>query len=560
MLSFRLIALPKGNAFKKLIFSSLSCLYFTFAIALLAIFQYPIYAIKYILVSLPPAFFFILLFSCVHGKIFSIILILQAIYLSTINFFLLYHTALYGVPVSNEGYFVIFEAFHIEKLHENMSWIKSNFELFPAVTVFIIVVIFILLTKKTLSYSNENSFSFIIVIISVMLFALGLYKYKNPVEVFSKYQQTAIIIQYKRYQDLLVELKNIRNETSTVKIQATCDVFKKNPLFVVIIGESASRHHWGLYGYTRQTTPLIAMTHNIFPFFDVVSSSCTTISSLMTALTIQKDGKRISLVDFFNAAGFTTELYSNQPEGGQYDSFLGYIFNNTQKKYYAMKYGQYMKPDGIILNNILTAIQKNDGPKIIFVHLLGSHVDFIDRYPSEFAHFTSSDIILEKNYLPESKKYFAIQRINSYDNSIFYTDTLLHKIIQATAKTNRYSYVLYFSDHGEENFEFRDYYGRGGMNSTIVYDIPLILWSSDLFLTKNSHLLSKQIRERKLWLGNLASSVLQLSGIKSEIQSELETTTFFAPQFIAKPRICDGIDYTTLLQSPNNVTHYSNKK
>lgn len=92
------------------------------------------------------------------------------------------------------------------------------------------------------------------------------------------------------------------------------------------------------------------------------------------------------------------------------------------------------------------------------------------------------------------------------------------------------------------------------MNSTIVYDIPLILWSSDLFLTENSHLLSKQIRERKLWLGNLASSVLQLSGIKSEIQSELETTTFFAPQFIAKPRICDGIDYTTL-QSPNNVTH-----
>mgnify|MGYP001657999354 CR=1 FL=1 len=557
MFSFRFAALPKGNAFKKLIFSSLSCLYFTLAIALLAVFQYPVYAIKYILVSLPPAFFFIFLFSCVRGKIFSVILILQAIYLSIINLALLYHTALYGVPVSNEGYFVIFEAFHIEKLYENIGWFKSNFELFPSVTVFIIIGIFILLTKKTLSYSNENSFSFIIVIISVAMVVLGLYKYKSPVELFSKYQQTAIIIQYKKYQDLLAELENIRKKTSNVTLQATCDVLDKKPLFVVIIGESASRHHWGLYGYARQTTPLMAKTNNIFPFFDIVSSSCTTISSLLSALTIQKDGKRISLVDFFNAAGFTTEFYSNQPEGGQYDSFLGYIFNNIQRKYYAMKYGQYMKPDGIILDKILTAIQKNDGPKIIFVHLLGSHVDFIDRYPPEFNHFTSSEVIQGKDYLSGSKKYFAIQRINSYDNSIFYTDSLLHKIIQTTAETNRYSYVLYFSDHGEENFEFRDYYGRGGMNSTIVYDIPMILWSSDLFLIENSHLLSKKIRERKLWLGNLASSILQLSGIKNEIQDKIETTTFFMPQFIAKPRICDGIEYTTLPR-PNNNAHEFN--
>lgn len=529
----------------KIIFAAIFCLYFTFCIALLSAFSYPMYAIKYILTAICPASLFVLIISISRGRLFKIIVCVQAIYMSIINIFLLYHTFLNGVPVANEGFFVIFESFSPDKIYENWGWIKSNFNKYGLMIIAVSMIVFYFITKKTMAYSDKRvNVCFVVAVVAIML-SIGLYKYKSFSELFSKYQQSAIFIHYDRYKDMISSMKDIKKYTDSISFNAVCSNIDKNPLYVIVIGESATNHHWGLYGYKRNTTPVISGESDIFVFENAVSTSSSTLMSLTNSLTIENsDNKKLSIVDFFNKSGFYTELYSNQPEGGQYDTALGYLFNNIKNKYYASKFGQYAKLDHIVVDRAIESIKNNNVPTVIFIHLLGSHVDFYDRYPKDFAVFTSDDIVVNKPYIKQNKKTFAAQRINSYDNSIRYTDFLLGKIIDTVRSTGRYSFVLYFSDHGEENFEFRDHFGRGGLNSTIVYDIPMIIWGSKDFLKENKDMLTSDILHRPVWMKNLLPSIVEISGIKSD-QIEFKKS-FFQKYFEEERRLCDEKDYDSL--------------
>ncbi len=529
----------------KILSVTLFCLYFTFCITLISAFSYPNYAIKYLLTAICPASLFILVLSIARGRLFTTLVVIQAAYLSFINIFLIYHTALNGVPVANEGFFVIFEAFSQENIHENWGWIKSNFSIMGIALIILSISVFIIVTKKSLRYSRQRVNIPFVVSITALLLAVGLYKYKDIAELLSKYQQSAIPIHYVRYQNVIASMKDIKKYTDSIAFTAACRDMDKNPLYIIVIGESATRHHWGLYGYERDTTPLISKKNNVFVFKDAVATSSATLMSLTSSLAVDTaDGKKISLADFFVAAGFRTELYSNQPAGGRHDTALGYLFNNIEWKYHASKFGQYAQYDQIIVAKAIDAIKKNDVPTAIFIHLLGSHVDFCDRYPKEFARFTSDDVIRDKPYIPQGKRISAAQRINCYDNSIYYTDHLLDRIIDAAKDSGRYGFVLYFSDHGEENFEFRDHFGRGGLNSTIVYDIPMIIWTSEDFLREHAEMLTPAILRQPVWMKNLLPSLADLAGIRSE---HIDISkSFFRPHAAGEVRLCDDKPYESL--------------
>jgi len=76
--------------------------------------------------------------------------------------------------------------------------------------------------------------------------------------------------------------------------------------------------------------------------------------------------------------------------------------------------------------------------------------------------------------------------VNSYDNSILYTDYVLDRIIEITANTHRLSTVTYFSDHGENILDDNsDRFGHGGVIPTLyVTDIPMFIWASKEFQTQ----------------------------------------------------------------------------
>lgn len=536
----------------KIVYVTIFCLYYTFCIAFVSAFSYPTYAIKYLLTAFCPVSAFIFLLLILRGRAFRLIVIGQCVYLLIINIPLIYHTFLNGVPIANEGYFVIFEAFSPDKFFENWGWLKSNFDLVGIFIVIISIVPFILITKKLLCYSGDRINIVFVVIVTAIPLAIGVYKYKSIPELFSKYQQSAIFIHYNRYCSMMDSIKDIKKYTDSISLESSCSYLDRNPLYVIVIGESATKHHWGLYGYIRNTTPMVGKRNNIFLFKNAVSSSSSTLIALTQSLTIQdNNGNKLSLVDFFNKSGFSTELYSNQPEGGRYDTALGYLFNNIQKKYYTAKFGQYAKYDANTVNRAIEAIKNSSGPTVIFIHLLGSHVDFYDRYPEEFSIFASDDIVKDKTYIPRRARKKAAMRINSYDNSIYYTDFLLDKIIDTVEKSGRYSFIAYFSDHGEENFEFRNHYGRGGLNSKIIYDIPMIIWTSTGFLKDNKSLLTPEILNRPIWMGNLLPSLAQLAGIRSKYLNVKDS--FFRDDFKKEIRLCDEKNYD-FLEGPTKVS------
>ena len=105
--------------------------------------------------------------------------------------------------------------------------------------------------------------------------------------------------------------------------------------------------------------------------------------------------------------------------------------------------------------------------------------------------------------------------VNAYDNTIVYTDYLLHSIIEDLKQLKDYdSSMIFVSDHGESLGE-KNLYMHGVPMSIAPkeqYEIPFIVWVSDD---------SKQLKPQKsLTQNNVFHSVLNFLGINSPIYDE----------------------------------------
>ena len=77
--------------------------------------------------------------------------------------------------------------------------------------------------------------------------------------------------------------------------------------------------------------------------------------------------------------------------------------------------------------------------------------------------------------------------INAYDNTIIYTDYLVHSVIEMLKEfSDRRSCVIFISDHGESLGEGGLYMHGVPMNVAPAeqLDIPFIVWTSDNSMTK----------------------------------------------------------------------------
>lgn len=77
--------------------------------------------------------------------------------------------------------------------------------------------------------------------------------------------------------------------------------------------------------------------------------------------------------------------------------------------------------------------------------------------------------------------------INSYDNSILYTDYFLNLLIKNLEKTNKKAILLFLSDHGENLYDDeKKYIAHGTVNPTkYEYHIPYFIWYSKEYEKSN---------------------------------------------------------------------------
>ena len=215
-------------------------------------------------------------------------------------------------------------------------------------------------------------------------------------------------------------------------------------VYVYIIGEASRAMNWQLYGYGRETNPLLSQEEGLVVFRDVLTQSNTTHKSvpliLSSVATDEHDElyRRKGLPALFNEAGFDTWFISNQSQQG---AMIDHLAHDAKHLIYIRS----PRHDTQLLDEMRKAIEKSTSRKLFFIlHCYGSHFSYHQRYPREFAYFQpDNDVAIAKQHRP--------MLVNAYDNSVRYTDYVLSKIIDYLGSLeNTSSALLYCADHGED--------------------------------------------------------------------------------------------------------------
>jgi heptose-I-phosphate ethanolaminephosphotransferase len=280
--------------------------------------------------------------------------------------------------------------------------------------------------------------------------------------------------------------------------------------YVMVIGESTTRRRLSIYGYDRPTTPsLDSIKDELWLYNDVISSHAYTIESLRKTLVTNNLQSKddFSIIQMMNEAGFKTFWISNQKPIGQFESLTTkvalasdvYIVKNLADHKTVTPHDEVLLPD---FKKILKDKAKK---KFIVLHLLGTHLAYEKRYPKEFQIFNGES---PSNFDHE----VAHMRSNAYDNAVVYLDYILKNVIVELERIDHSSYLLYFSDHGDEVYESIDFAGHAEENPTkSMYEVPFFLWMNKEFMQnfEKTHYPNKAYM-----LENLIYTMSDLNGFK----------------------------------------------
>lgn len=245
-------------------------------------------------------------------------------------------------------------------------------------------------------------------------------------------------------------------------------------IYVLVIGESETRDHMGLYGYKRDTTPWLTSQVNdgrAVAFSKGYANFTHTVPALTYALTAKNQYNDVSLEDAASllevakAAGYTTFWLSNQRKYSAWDTPTAVIASTADRQIWlneavgtADTKTQYFDDE---LVKYLPEC-KTGTNALIVVHIMGSHFWYPNRYPPSSAAFTGKGL-----------------RIDAYDNSVLFTDEVLRKIYETVSAYPDFRALCYISDHGED--PDRNVGHEATKFTWEMSHIPFVLWTSEKF-------------------------------------------------------------------------------
>lgn len=298
-----------------------------------------------------------------------------------------------------------------------------------------------------------------------------------------------------------------KNEKEILLPDATIKDNQKS-VVILVIGESARSENFSLYGYPKNTNPLLSKTPNV-SHFNATSDATYTTAGVK------------SIVEHEN----TDELYEILPNY-LYRNNVDVIWRTTNwgeppvhiKNYQNREAlmpnckGDDCDYDGILLSGLKEQILASKKNKILIVlHTSTSHgPTYSKKYPAKFEIFKPVCNSVELGNCSHT------ELVNAYDNTIVYTDYLLANVIEDLKQLQEYkSAMIFVSDHGESLGENNLY--MHGLPRSIApkqqYEIPFIVWTSD-----NS---ARQMKPNKILTQNYVfHSVLNFLNIQSPVYKE----------------------------------------
>lgn len=250
---------------------------------------------------------------------------------------------------------------------------------------------------------------------------------------------------------------------------------------VVVIGESTARSHLSLYGYPRPTTPVLdARARELVVFRDAISAHAFTGDAVRAALTIGvRDARPAAICTVPNLAaraGYRVEVMSNQEFIDFHSAGVNLMFKEADWSFFTWKQGgvEYPCLDERLVQPFAERLARPGGPTLFFVHLLGTHNVYRNRYPAAFARFDGRRDACNQ-HVDEARG----QIINEYDNAVLYNDFILGRLLELLERSGRPGFLVYFSDHGEALFEDGESFMHApGVSNRFMYEVPLIAWLS----------------------------------------------------------------------------------
>ena len=258
---------------------------------------------------------------------------------------------------------------------------------------------------------------------------------------------------------------------------------QQKTVVVLVIGESARKANFQLYGYKRNTNPLLSKQERL-KVFEATSCATYTTAGTKAILEPQNSDDRYELLPNY-AFRMGVDVSWRTSNWGEPPIHIDeYIVNEKLGEIYPDENQYY---DGILLKGLRERIQSSPKNKILIVlHTSTSHgPNYADKYPKEFEVYKP----VAKNVEEGEKNIDWL--VNAYDNTIRYTDHLLSSLINMLSELDdRNSAMIFISDHGESLGENKVFMHGLPMRLApkVQYEIPFLVWTSSDFRTYKSEL------------------------------------------------------------------------
>jgi lipid A ethanolaminephosphotransferase len=286
---------------------------------------------------------------------------------------------------------------------------------------------------------------------------------------------------------------------------------------VLVIGESARARNFSLYGYDRPTNPLLAKEGAV-AMRHTLSCSTYTTASIRCMLSHRDPGSAFSeqyepLPSYLQRYGVDV-VWRSKNWGEPPMELENYVKDKELKK--TCREAEGCDHDEILLSGLAKRIRSSKSQRVFVVlHQKGSHgPNYFDRYSSRFEVFKPVCKSVELNQCTQQ------QLLNTYDNTILYTDYFLDRAIEMLKGMEGIpTMLMYMSDHGESLGEHGLYlHGTPfAIAPEVQKEIPFIVWMSSEFMQKEGVSVSQLKRQSEHSQRNIFHSVLGAFDMQSEV-------------------------------------------
>lgn len=256
----------------------------------------------------------------------------------------------------------------------------------------------------------------------------------------------------------------------------------KKTVLVFVVGETARADHFSLNGYERHTNPELEK-RDVVSFGEVRSCGTSTAESVpcmfsdldRSHYSAAKAHSRENLLDILVRADVDVLWLENN------SSCKGVCARVPSEAAWNLGDKRYCNGadclDDLLVERLRAALAANTRDLVVVLHQIGSHgPSYFKRYTGDYRVFAPTCDTSEL----QSCSREAI--VNTYDDSILYTDRILSEVIDVLADApDRFNTAfLYTSDHGESLGEAGMY--LHGMPYTFAPDtqkhVPMLFWAS----------------------------------------------------------------------------------